>query len=516
MKILFVFLIVVFSSVSFSQNNSSFFDKADSFFKTYVKNNKVDYQSIKNNSLVLDELINHIATQSYSEKDEKAYLINAYNLLVINKIVKNYPIKSPNDVHAFFTDKDNVINHQLYALNEIENVLLREKYKDYKMHFALVCGAVSCPPITNFAYRPELLEEQLKTQTKKALNNSSFVYQSDKEQTVYLSQIFNWYQSDFGKNNKEVMALINQYRNSPFNTAYKVKYYDYNWALNDINELQNTKDTLKSNQTITAGSLYKKNQFDFTVFNTIYTENHSNWKGVDYSGFRNTFITHLFQFTYGVSKNGRFNIGVDVNFKYSGTSTDSTLKGINSAYAFKNTPTSRVGITSVGLRLKFQPLKKVKNFTFQSTFLAPTIKTPEGNSSLYWADWARLTLWNQFFYTKSFNPKLQLFLEADLLFRFKIYSNQINMLDVPVSAFLSYFPTKKITFYAMSQHLNRLAKPNEPNDWVIPSNYTLSGLGFKYQVTHNLNIELLYNNFWRAKNAGLGNTFNIGIKYISN
>lgn len=111
---------------------------------------------------------------------------------------------------------------------------------------------------------------------------------------------------------------------------------------------------------------------------------------------------------------------------------------------------------------------------------------------------------------------VKLFLEADLLFRLKIYNNQINLLDVPLSVFLSYFPTKKITFYVMSQHLNRLAKPNEPNDWVIPSNYTLSGLGFKYQITHNLNIELLYNNFWRAKNAGLGNTFNIGIKYISN
>jgi hypothetical protein len=512
--IILIFLLVIFTN-SFAQNDSTFFVQTNVFFKTYITDNKVDYKAIKNNILDLDYLINHIATQNYERDNEKAYLINAYNLLVINKVVKYYPIKSPNDVQSFFDEKDHIINHQLYSLNDIENKLLREKFNDYRLHFVLVCGAVSCPPISNFSYLPNQLNEQLNTQTKRALNNPQFVYQNSEDKTIYLSEIFKWYQSDFGKNNKEIINLINQYRTQPFNTTYNVKYYNYNWQLNDL-EIQEKSDNEKSNQTITAGSLYKKKQFDLTAFNTIYTENYSNWKGEYFSGFRNTFVTHLFQFTYGISKSGRFNIGLDVNFKYSGTSIDSTLIGISSAYNFKNTSTSRIGITSLGLRLKFQPFKKIKNFTFQSTFLAPTIKLPEGNSNLYWADWARFTVWNQFFYTKSFNSKLQLFLEADLLLRLKIYGNQINMLDVPLSVFLSYFPNKKITFYVMSQHLNRFAKPNEPNDWVIPSNYTLSGLGFKYQITHNLNLELLYNNFWRAKNAGLGNTLNIGIKYISN
>ncbi len=516
MKILFILTCLLINFNIFAQADSVFFNKADEFFKTYINNNKVDYTSIKNNSLLLDELIDIIATHNYQNKNEKAYLINAYNLLVIHQIIKHYPVQSPNDIASFFDNKTNVVNHQLYSLNQIENELLREKYSDYRLHFVLVCGAVSCPPITNFAYTPSQLEHQLNQQTKKALNNSEFIYQKDDEQSIYLSEIFNWYQADFGKNNKQIIELINQYRITPFNTNYKVKYYTYNWHLNDAKIITTNNDNQSNNQLVTAGSLYKKKQFDFTAFNTIYTENHSNWKGVDYSGFRNTFVTHLLQLTYGVSQTGRFNIGIDVNFRYSGTSTDSTLKGINSAYQFKNTNTSRVGITSVGLRLKFQPFKTIRGFTFQSTFLAPTIKSPEGNADLYWADWARITMWNQFFFTKNFNPKLQLFLEADLLFRFKIFNNQVSMLDIPFSAFLSYFPTKKITFYVMSQHLNRLVKPNEPNDWVIPANYTLSGLGFKYQITHNLNIELLYNNFWRAKNAGFGNTFNIGIKYISN
>ena len=93
------------------------------------------------------------------------------------------------------------------------------------------------------------------------------------------------------------------------------------------------------------------------------------------------------------------------------------------------------------------------------------------------------------------------------------------MLDIPVSAFFSYFPTGKITIYVMTQHLHRYTNhiaPQNPEitDWVIPANYTASGVGFKYQLLSNLNLELLYTNFWRGQNSGFGNTFNIGIKYL--
>lgn len=236
MKSFFFIFIIVISNYSFTQNDSVFFSKADRFFKTYTIDNKVKYQAIKNNTFDLDELINYIATQNVKSSHKKAYLINAYNLLVIHKIVKNYPISSPNDVYSFFDTKDNIINHQLYSLNEIENKLLRQKYEDFRLHFVLVCGAVSCPPISNFAYQPNELDKQLNQQTTLALNNSQFVYQNTKNKTIFLSQIFNWYPFDFGKNNKETIHIINQYRTQPFDSTYHVKYYNYNWQLNDFSQ----------------------------------------------------------------------------------------------------------------------------------------------------------------------------------------------------------------------------------------------------------------------------------------
>lgn len=276
-------------------------------------------------------------------------------------------------------------------------------------------------------------------------------------------------------------------------------------------------------QNFTAGSLLAKGSMDFTLFNTMYTESKSNFDGIDYSGFRNTFVTHLFQFTYGVSESKRVNIGFDLNMKNSGTSVDSSFSGIKTAFQYSNTDTSRVGLTSVGARIKFQPFKKVGNFSIQSTLSIPTIPNAEGfygdTSGLenrYWADWDRITSLNQMYLYKTFG-KFQLFAEIDLLFRFKKYNSQISMLDVPVSFIVSYFPTSKITFYAIAQHLQRFPFKSPPApDWVLAANYTTSGLGFKYNLTTGLNIELLYTNFWRGKNSGFGSTYNFGIKYILN
>ena len=527
MKFLFL-LSFLWTSIGFSQTNAEFFVKADAFFKSYVLDGKVDYEAVSTNGKIeLDELINFLANNTYEKAIEKAYLINAYNLFVISGVINSYPVESPQDVISFFDNKDFILNHKLVSLNQIENEFLRQIYADPKLHFVLVCGALSCPPITNFAYTPELLDKQINTQTIKAINNANFIYEKPNEKAIYVSKIFEWYAKDFGKNNTEIIKFINTYRTTPLNTEYKLKYYNYNWTLNNIQFIKVEGDTTiihqtpicisNSNdvagQTYNAGTLLRKNQFDYTVFNTLYTQTKSNWQGINYTGNRETFNTHLFQITYGVSKNKRINIGLDVNFKSSGKSVDSTFRGISSAFTYKNTDSSRVGITSIGLRLKAQPFKKISGLTLQTTLLPPTIKNAEGNSNLYWADWERLTWWNQFFYSKTFN-KFQLFAEMDLLFRLKIYKNQSNSLDVPLSIFFSYFPTPKTTFYIMSQHVPRFVKPS-PTDWLIPSNYSASGLGFKYQINRGLNIELLYTNFWRGKNNGLGNTFNLGIKYIT-
>ena len=71
----------------------------------------------------------------------------------------------------------------------------------------------------------------------------------------------------------------------------------------------------------------------------------------------------------------------------------------------------------------------------------------------------------------------------------------------------------------MFQHVPRFVydtKNPRLNDWVVAANSTQLGAGMKYQIAKSINLELLYTNFFRGVNSGLGETYNFGIKYILN
>ncbi|GAB5417938.1 MAG: hypothetical protein Crog4KO_23140 [Crocinitomicaceae bacterium] len=511
-------------------NFDDFFDRTDAFLAEHVSFGRVDYQNI--NAGELDSLVTFVGTADFESQEldtKKAFLINTYNLLVIKQVTDNYPIKSPMAVDGFFKSNAYQVGGEAMTLNYLENDLMRAKYPDPRYHFVLVCGAIDCPPIDDKAFRPESLEMHLETRTANALNNESFVFEEDGK--VYLSQIFEWYSEDFGSSTEEVLNYINGYRTDQFEST-KTAFYDYDWTLNEqLNaedcdgcpaaEAASEDDTEETFdiQTFTAGSLLAKGQMDYTMFNTIYTQTRGVWLGQPFSGSRETFMTSLWQFSIGVDKKKRINLGIDLNLRASARTSDTTASGISAPFAFSNTDSTRVGLTSVGLRAKFAPFKAVKDLSIQTTLYIPTINNPEGSngqSSLYWADWDRVTMWNQIFWTKTWN-KFQLFAEVDALIRFKYRDNQISHIDMPMTAIGSYFPTQKWTVYGIAQHTPRSTFDFEQaqTDWVIPANWTSLGAGVKFQPMSNLTLELLYTNFVRGANTGLGSTFNLGIKYIT-
>ncbi|MBL4862270.1 MAG: DUF547 domain-containing protein [Crocinitomicaceae bacterium] len=515
---------------------ADFFNKADDFFNSYTSVGTVDYSSIKSNVNELDELVNYIATtqlDSLNENETKSLLINAYNLFVIKQVVDHFPIDSPLDIPGFFDNTKFNVGGNNYTLNHIENKILRKKYKDPRFHFSLVCAAAGCPPIVNFAYTPDNLDKQLNEQTRLVLNDSRFVY--EKDNMVYISEIFKWYKDDFEDSDQSTLDYINSYRDEPFSSV-KIKFYPYNWMLNNI-PMDNIPDSVdllpfgdENSDEIdllkyTAGTLLKKGQWDFTLFNTMYTQTKLNWLGVDYNGVRESFYTSLIQATYGISKNKRINIGVDINFKSSARSSDSSARSVFRAFDFENNDSTRVGISSVGARIKVAPFKGNDDFSIQSSFYMPTIEHPEGytnpdgsgEGNLYWSDWDRYTSLTQFFYSKAWE-KFQLFTEVDLLFRIRRNKEQITHLDIPFTVAGGYFLTSKFTLYGIAQHNSRFTydvMPHVSTDWVIPMSYTTLGAGMKYQLMDNLILELLYTNFVHGRNSGIGSTFNLGIKYLT-
>jgi hypothetical protein len=588
--IIFSILSVYSIAASSQVSNSNFDEKAIKFFAKYVTNGKVNYSAIKQNTKEIDELVAYFETvkiDSLAGAQKLAFLINVYNLSVINQVVKKYPTKSPMDIVGFFDINKFTLAGKKMTLNYLENEVIRKQFKDPRIHFVLVCGAIGCPVIINQAYTADSLEAQMERQTTIAINNTQFIYK--KESTFYISEIFKWYKDDFGSGSKAVVNFINKYRKKKIGATDKIDYYPYNWNINEyrgvvniitLNEKQSQEevqiegDSLKASpgsnvqvvtieipeieeklpeetiandtvetvmpeqiravnssdnsidlQTYTAGTLLHKGQFDFTLFNSIYTETRMNWLGQDFEGNRTSLFTSSLQVLYGISKNRRVNIGLELNYKTTSRSNDADFSSVSDVFTSENNAMRRSGLSNVGLRVKFIPFKNTSDFSIQSTFYVPTIANPEGftnpdgsgSGNLTWSDWNRYVSWTQFFYTKSYS-KSQLFAEVDFLYRRRITNEQIDHVDLPLTLIYSYFPTKRITIYGIGQHSTRYLydiRPEESNDWLQPMNYSTLGLGFKYQPKDNITLELLYTNFVRGVNTGLGSTFNLGIKILT-
>lgn len=233
LRIAFSFIFAIQSFFVIGQADvNSFFNNADKVFKANVKSGLINYSTIKNdpNFKISIKQIAAINPDNLSKNDRVAFLINAYNLLVINGVIQNNIGNSVLDQSNFFDSKVHTVGGKKVSLNTIEKVYLLKKYNDARYHFVLVCGAVGCPPITNFAYVPSKLEAQLTSQTKKAVNSSDFIKVNGGK--VELSQIFSWYVNDFGGSDKAAVKYINKYRSTPIAPNASISHYEYNWKLN--------------------------------------------------------------------------------------------------------------------------------------------------------------------------------------------------------------------------------------------------------------------------------------------
>jgi hypothetical protein len=521
-----------------AQDVNTFFQKSESFFKTTVENGKVNYSSIKTDKKKLEELallITQISPEKLTPIERKAFLINAYNLLVIKKVTNNYPISSTQKVNGFFeTIKHNVGGNQ-WTLNEIENEQIRKEYNDPRIHFVLNCAALSCPPVTNYAYFPNLLDGQLDAQTTLALNDSTFIY--EKNGKNYISNIFKWYKGDFTKNGS-VIDFINEYRNKKLDPKNRTIHYPYDWSINDLNPMIELKTGSSSFiQTYTPSSLLKKNQLEVQLYNNLYTQTafrNDNREKVNLNE-RQNYFTGLINILYGASENRKWNVGLDINLRSVRIDNEnsSPLKVLSFR---KNDQNNRSGVSSLGPTIKFAPFKNPK-ISIKSSFLIPITTDNEATERIIvdsqsvsrypWFDWDRFTWWNQFFYDKNIGSKWQLFLEGDLLFRFAKPAGSYadnnpkdDLLDTPISGFLSYFPSEKSTVYVMLQYsprfsFNKIEGNQKVSEFKVQGDYAQAGIGFKYQISRKIGLEVLYSNFFTSASQGAGNTFNFGIRYIN-
>ena len=130
--------------------------------------------------------------------DEKlAFLCNAYNANVLDMVVTHSAqqrVKSVMDVPGFFDTLTITVAGRSMTLNDLENDHIRS-LGDPRIHAALVCAAMSCPPLRGEPYTAKQLDKQLNDQSRRWINDRTKIRAN--EQGLGVSAIMQWYGKDF-------------------------------------------------------------------------------------------------------------------------------------------------------------------------------------------------------------------------------------------------------------------------------------------------------------------------------
>lgn len=203
-------------------------------------------------------LVKHIGELSQSklihdlDTDEKrlAFWINIYNGF-IQDILRKEP-KAYKDRNQFFKKAQIQIAGRKMSFADIEHGIIRRSQfelflgyltnpfapewqkklrvdnKDYRIHFALNCGARSCPPV--YIYDDVDFDRQINEVTSKFLKEST-TYDAEKDHAMVVA-LFSWFRGDFG-GGQGIREILKKYGATP-KKPEKVTITEYDWTL-DLN-----------------------------------------------------------------------------------------------------------------------------------------------------------------------------------------------------------------------------------------------------------------------------------------
>jgi hypothetical protein len=233
------------------------------------KQSRVNYQLLADKKTTLDSVLSSFSAvsksqfDSWSEEQKLSFLINVYNGFTLQLIVDNWDkfqsgdAKSIRDLGSFFTGpwekKFFTLFGEKHNLDDIEHEMVRIWFKEPRIHAALVCAAVSCPPLRNSAFMADELDEQLDSQMRVFLadNSRNEFLVSGQLGEASLSSIFKWFRGDFEKSEggfnslydllstySEAIVQDDEYQQKQRELLkgadYPIKFKDYDWRLNDV------------------------------------------------------------------------------------------------------------------------------------------------------------------------------------------------------------------------------------------------------------------------------------------
>ncbi len=202
----------------------------------------VDYRALQADPAALDGYITALASAPINDmgRDERlTLLINAYNAFTLRLIIDHYPVASIKDIPA--PQRWKAVRWNLggtiYSLDQIEHEQIRPHFREPRIHFALVCAAIGCPPLRTEAYQTDRLEEQLIAQSRYVHTRERWFQYDPQNKVVKLTALYNWFAGDFEQAGGSVLDYVAS-QLPPLaevvasGTALKIEFLDYDWSLN--------------------------------------------------------------------------------------------------------------------------------------------------------------------------------------------------------------------------------------------------------------------------------------------
>jgi hypothetical protein len=225
--------------------------------QTYVSTQGlVDYSALQTNPQPLKDVVvqlGAVAPSTYAawgDPDKIAFLINAYNAITLESIINQKPLKkSIKDIFGVWNFAKHTVAGEAKTLDDIEHNILRKNFNEPRIHAALVCAAMSCPPLRREPYIGAKLNEQLDDQVRQWLSNGHGLKIDRAQNQVSVSSIFKWFGEDWQKSygaadkfvgkptERAVLNFISRYLSPKDQSylakgSYKLKYLNYDWSLN--------------------------------------------------------------------------------------------------------------------------------------------------------------------------------------------------------------------------------------------------------------------------------------------
>ena len=216
--------------------------------QNHVKDSKVDYAAIKSSPIHLNTFLDEAAAlqrsiyDTWSDEQKLAFLINLYNAATIKLVIENYPVGNMKDIgNSLVTAWNKPVVRlfgDLVSLDHVEHKMIRKDFDEPRIHFAIVCAAVSCPPLRTEAYVPDRLSDQMDEQGIQFLANTDKNRLDTASKTAYLSKIFDWFGEDFTSDKKALLKSLSPWfsksdQQKIAEGEWRVEFNKYDWSLND-------------------------------------------------------------------------------------------------------------------------------------------------------------------------------------------------------------------------------------------------------------------------------------------